>query len=116
MNAPICPIHNCQMRASKYGSGFYCPNKIAGAWCDGEADTAKLPAQIEAQHVAEDAAAQVVMAALAAMGYDAAQANKAAAIIFDGRMEEWIEIGKIKTAPEKAARLIAIERQYGRSI
>ena len=58
----------------------------------------------------------VVMAALAAMGYDAAQANKAAAIIFDGRMEEWIEIGKIKTAPEKAARLIAIERQYGRSI
>lgn len=35
MNAPICEVHGMTMKSSRYGSGWYCPNKIDGQWCDG---------------------------------------------------------------------------------
>lgn len=34
---PRCPIHKCEMRPSRYTSGWYCPNKIDGQWCTGSA-------------------------------------------------------------------------------
>lgn len=35
MSAPRCPVHKCEMKPSRYTSGWYCPNKVDGKWCSG---------------------------------------------------------------------------------
>ena len=33
-----CKRHHIPMRPSRYGSGWYCPRKVDGEWCDGTND------------------------------------------------------------------------------
>lgn len=40
---PQCPVHKTPMRPSRYSNGWYCPNKVDGAWCDGQDHTKPAP-------------------------------------------------------------------------
>ena len=61
MSAPMCRVHNVELKPSQKGGGFYCPKKLPdGSWCNEKGD-APAPAAPQSAALASGGSPQVAL-------------------------------------------------------